>query len=165
MREPCSLFNDERCKALSPFSLMPPEEAKSAFRCRPEAKRHKKDYLCTRRVHNKAPPPFEMGKAFNYIGKSIVRHRYLWVIVFFIVVVGFLDPNSFWHRYEIQCQNDDLRSEIQKYEERYATDTRELQELESDPEAIERVARVNLYMKTADEDVYVINNNEVTSEN
>ncbi len=106
-----------------------------------------------------------MGKAFNYIGKSIVRHRYLWVIVFFIVVVGFLDPNSFWHRYEIQCQNDDLRSEIQKYEERYATDTRELQELESDPEAIERVARVNLYMKTADEDVYVINNNEVTSEN
>ncbi len=105
-----------------------------------------------------------MGKAIHYIGRSIVRHRYLWVIVFFIVVVGFLDPNSFWHRYEIQSQNDDLRTEIKKYEERYAADTHELNELDNDPEAIERVARVNLYMKTADEDVYIINNGEVTAE-
>ena len=29
-------------------------------------------------------------------------------------------------------------------------------ELESNPEAVERVARVDLYMKTANEDVYVL---------
>ena len=56
------------------------------------------------------------------------------------------------------AQNEQLRDEIKTYEERYQADSRELNELEHNPEAVERVARVNLYMKTANEDVYVIEN-------
>lgn len=97
-----------------------------------------------------------MGQKLKHAALSIIRQKYLWTIVAFIAIVGFLDANSFWHHYELKQQNDMLRTEIADYEARYAADTRALHELEHSQEAIERVARVNLYMKTEDEDVYVI---------
>lgn len=99
-----------------------------------------------------------MAKKLKRICLNLIHKKYLWTILFFIVVVGFVDPNSFWHRYEMHQQNEQLRDEIKTYEERYQADSRELNELEHNPEAVERVARVNLYMKTANEDVYIIEN-------
>ena len=55
-------------------------------------------------------------------------------------------------------RNEALRAEIKTFEDRYNADTHELNELEHNPEAMERVARVDLFMKTANEDVYVIEN-------
>ncbi len=97
-----------------------------------------------------------MGEKFKKIGKYIARHKYLCVILIFLVVVGFLDSNSFLYRYELYCHNEALRKEILKYEEIYAQDTRKLQELENNPMAVERVARMHLFMKTANEDVYIL---------
>ena len=97
-----------------------------------------------------------MGQTIKRVCISIFHKKYLWTIVAFAVIVGFLDPNSFWHRYEIHQQNEALRSEIKAFEDRYNADTQELNELEHNPEAVERVARVDLFMKTANEDVYVI---------
>lgn len=97
-----------------------------------------------------------MGKKLRNLGLSLLDHKYLWTILFFVLVVGFFDPNSFWHRYELHHENQQLRDQINELEERYQADTRELREIETSPEAVERVARVNLYMRTADEDVYVI---------
>ncbi len=97
-----------------------------------------------------------MGQRLKNFCWSLIHKKYLWTILFFIVVVGFVDPNSFWHRYEMHQQNEELRAEIKDFEDRYNADTHELNELEHNPEAVERVARVNLYMKTANEDVYVI---------
>ena len=70
--------------------------------------------------------------------------------------MGFLDPNSFLRLFELRRQNAALRAEIAEYEDRYNADTQALHDLMNNPEAVERVARVNLNMKTADEDVYVI---------
>ena len=42
------------------------------------------------------------------------------------------------------------------FEQKYNADTEALNDLLNSPEAVERVARVNLYMRTPDEDVYVI---------
>lgn len=97
-----------------------------------------------------------MGKKLKRIGLRILRQKYLWTILAFIGIVGFLDPNSLLHRYELHQQNNALRDEIAIYEDRYNTDARELRDLQHNQDAIERVARVNLYMKTADEDVFVI---------
>lgn len=97
-----------------------------------------------------------MGQTIKRVCISIFHKKYLWTIVAFAAIVGFLDPNSFWHRYEIHQQNEALRSEIKGFEDRYNADTHELNELEHNPEAVERVARVDLFMKTANEDVYVI---------
>lgn len=97
-----------------------------------------------------------MGKHLRRIGLVILRQKYFWSILLFVAWVGFLDENSFYHRYELDGENQALRSEIKQYEDRYNADTQELNDLQRNPEAVERVARVNLLMKTADEDVYVI---------
>ena len=97
-----------------------------------------------------------MGQKLKSFTLALIRKKYLWTIEHLIVVVGLLDPNSYWQLHELRAHNDGLRKEIQDYEERYNRDTKQLMELESNPEAVERVARVDLYMKTANEDVYVL---------
>ena len=100
-----------------------------------------------------------MGHRLQRIGWAILRQKYLWTILAFVALTGFIDPNSYYHRFELAKQNDELRDQIKMYEDRYKADTKALFELERSPEAVERVARVNLYMKTADEDVYVVETN------
>ena len=105
-----------------------------------------------------------MAKTVRRIFFGILHQKYLWTIVFFVAIVGFVDENSFWHRHELRMQNEELRQQIQEYTDRFNDDTHELEELEHNPDAVERVARVNLYMKTADEDVYVIEGDKVTEQ-
>lgn len=97
-----------------------------------------------------------MGHKLKRAVLLVIRQKYLWTILAFIAIVGFLDPNSFWRLFELRRQNAALRAEIAEYEDRYNADTQALHDLMNNPEAVERVARVNLNMKTADEDVYVI---------
>lgn len=97
-----------------------------------------------------------MGQRFKRVGMAILRQKYLWTILAFVALTGFIDPNSYYHRFKLEQENDELREQIKAYEDRYNADTKSLYELQRSPEAVERVARVNLYMKTADEDVYVV---------
>ena len=97
-----------------------------------------------------------MGQKLKRFGLSLIRQKYLWTILVFIAVVGFLDQNSMWRLHELRLQNEALREEIKQYEDRYNADSKALEDLLTNPEAVERVARVNLYMRTPDEDVYVI---------
>lgn len=97
-----------------------------------------------------------MSRILQIITYGVLHHKYLWTLLAFIVLVGFVDTNSFLRRYELHKQNEELRSEIAKFEEKYQHDSKELKELQGNPDAVERVARVNLYMKTANEDIYVI---------
>lgn len=97
-----------------------------------------------------------MGQKLKRFALGVLRQKYLWTLAAFVAIVGVLDDNSFLHRYELWQQNEDLRKEISELEVQFEADTQALNELENNPDAVERVARVNLYMKTADEDVYVI---------
>lgn len=95
-----------------------------------------------------------MGK-LNTIWKTIRKYKYFFVFGIFILVVGFLDENSFWNRYQHQQEIRELRDDIRRYTEQYERDTRELNNLETDPEAIRKIARERYYMKKDCEDVYV----------
>ena len=97
-----------------------------------------------------------MGQKLKRFGLTLIRQKYLWTILVFIAVVGFLDPNSICHLYQLRQQNQALRDEIAVSVQKYNVDTEALNDLLNSPEAVERVARVNLYMRTPDEDVYVI---------
>ncbi len=97
-----------------------------------------------------------MGKKFRKAIDVFWGHKYVWATVIFIVVVGYVSPNSFWNRYLLHKENEALREEIRKYEEAYERDSKEFHALETNPEAVERVARVRHFMKTENEDVYVI---------
>lgn len=97
-----------------------------------------------------------MGKKMNVVASHLRRHKYLWTTLVFLLIIGVLDENSLISRYQLHARNEATRAEIRKYEEQYLRDQRDLQEMQNSPDAVERVARMDLLMKTPDEDVYVI---------
>lgn len=97
-----------------------------------------------------------MGRHFSRLRRAIWRHKYFWTLLIFGGIVGFLDPNSLVHRHQLRADNEALREEIAQYDKRYAEDSRALHELQSSQDAIENVARVRLFMKTDNEDLYII---------
>ena len=97
-----------------------------------------------------------MGKKLNAVAGHLRRHKYLWTTLVFLLIIGVLDENSLISRYQLHARNEATRAEIRKYEEQYQRDQRDLHEMQNSPDAVERVARMHLLMKTPDEDVYVI---------
>lgn len=94
------------------------------------------------------------------------HYKYLIVMVLGVIVVGFLDENSFRKRIQYQMQISDMKKEIKRYNDQNAEDLRQLRELERDPTAIEKIARERYYMKADDEDIYVLSDDEnITSQN
>ena len=83
------------------------------------------------------------------------------VVIFFIVlIVGFIDDNSFMHRFDRRSRMGQLRSEIEAYKTQYETADRCLREMDSNPKAIEKMARERYFMKRPGEDVFVIRDEE-----
>lgn len=96
-----------------------------------------------------------MSKAINLLS-VIWNSRSLLATVFFVAVVGVLDENSVMNLIAQWNKNAELRAEIAQYEENYNTSITRLEQLSSSQEAVEEVARVNLFMKSNDEDVYIV---------
>ena len=99
-----------------------------------------------------------MKRILNHIWHFISHHAFFVTIVIFILVVGFLDANSFYHRFLHHKEIIHLQDEISNYEDQYNRDTKTLLELDSSPKAIERVARERYFMKKPNEDIYVFKN-------
>lgn len=97
----------------------------------------------------------KIDRTWNFT-KRLWRHKYFWVIVFFIVVVGFLDPNSYWQRYELNKQRNELKDEIKKYQDAYQKEQTQINMLKNNPQNITRMARERYLMKRTNEDVYLI---------
>lgn len=86
----------------------------------------------------------------------IRRHKYGVVIVIFALLIGVVGENSLWQRYKYRSELRHLRADIRKYTEMYEHDTRYLQEMNTNPELMTKIAREEYFMKTDDEDVFVI---------
>ena len=97
-----------------------------------------------------------MGKKLNIIWNMISHYKYVIVIVLGIVVVGFVDDNSFVQRVKYDLQISDIKDQIKAYDETYAKNAEALHELKRDPKTIEKIAREKYFMKTDDEDVFVL---------
>ncbi len=89
------------------------------------------------------------------IGLFIRRHKYLVVTVVFLLIWVLLDENSLIRRAMHQREIATLEAEIEKYTRQFEEDTRKLEELDSNPEAIEKIAREKYLMKTPDEDIFI----------
>ncbi len=89
------------------------------------------------------------------IWNFIRRHKYLITICAFVVIIGFLDENSMIRRIGYAREINQLQTEIEKYRAEYEENTRRLNELSTNPEAIEQIAREKYFMKKPNEDIYV----------
>ena len=94
------------------------------------------------------------------IWSFICRRKYLITVVAFAVIIGFLDENSLFRRLAYEREISQLKEEIEKYRADYEENTKRLTELNSNPDAIEQVAREKYLMKKPNEDIYVFEDNK-----
>lgn len=100
-----------------------------------------------------------MGKIFT-IWDFMGRHKYWIVILVFGVIIGILDENSMIRRIGYAREIIRLQDEIKQYRAEYEENTRRLNELTTNPEAIEQIAREKYLMKNPNEDIYVFDDKE-----
>ena len=100
-----------------------------------------------------------MGKIFT-IWDFMGRHKYWIVVLVFGVIIGFLDENSMIRRIGYAREIIRLQDEIEQYRSEYEENTRRLNELTTNPEAIEQIAREKYLMKKPNEDIYVFDDKE-----
>ena len=94
------------------------------------------------------------------IWSFICRRKYLITVVAFAVIIGFLDENSLFRRLAYEREISQLKEEIEKYRADYEENTKRLNGLNSNPDAIEQVAREKYLMKKPNEDIYVFEDNK-----
>ena len=94
------------------------------------------------------------------IWSFICRRKYLITVVAFAVIIGFLDENSLFRRLAYEREISQLKEEIEKYRADYEENTKRLNELNSNPDAIEQVAREKYLMKKPNEDICVFEDNK-----
>ncbi len=85
-----------------------------------------------------------------------IRGKYPITILAFGVFIGFVGDSSLINRYKQQQEITRLQMEIDEYNKEFEKDKKILNRLKTDPEAIKEIAREKYYMKTKDEDLFVI---------
>lgn len=101
-----------------------------------------------------------MNNRLNIIWNFISHYKYLIVIALGILIVGFIDENSFVQRVQYELQISDLKADIKKYNAQNEADTKRLREIRRNPKTIEKIARERYFMKADDEDIYVLSDDE-----
>lgn len=90
--------------------------------------------------------------------------KYAVVIVTAVVIVGLVDENSMWSHFRKKQKINELEIEIQRYKRQYERDRAQLRKLDTDPKAIEKIARERYFMKTENEDIFVLSDDMEASE-
>lgn len=92
---------------------------------------------------------------FHSFVEILGKYKYVVVLLIIILIVGFVDENSYWNRHARNIEIQKLREEISLYQNQYDEDTRKLKALDK-YENVERLAREKYLMKRDDEDVFII---------
>ncbi len=88
------------------------------------------------------------------------RGKYPITFLVFAVFIVFVGESSLINRFEQQKEIQRLEAEIEEHERKFDKDKETLDRLKNDPEAMKEVAREKYYMKKADEDLFVIEDEE-----
>ena len=92
----------------------------------------------------------------NLVWSFISHNKYWLVIIIGLLITRFLDGNSVMKRVKLEMQIRDLKEQIAKYNDQYASDQAKLKEIRMNPNAITKIARERYFMKADDEDIFVL---------
>lgn len=100
--------------------------------------------------------------------KTIIREiihvrsiKYVVVLAVGIAFIGFIGSNSVWAHFGYKSRINELQAEIDHYNSENRRDQEQIHQLQRDPKAMERIARERYYMKMADEDIFVLSDDNV----
>lgn len=95
-----------------------------------------------------------MGR-LNSIWIFIRQHKYAFAVIIFLLIIGVVDEDSLYVRYQRKMEISRLQEQIDKYQAQYEADTRQLNALLNNPKEVEKMARERYFMKRPNEDVFV----------
>ncbi|MBO4464609.1 MAG: septum formation initiator family protein [Prevotella sp.] len=86
--------------------------------------------------------------------------KYTVVCLVGVLIVGFLDENSVMSHLKNRQRISELEDEIEKYNADFRRDQSQIRELDRNPKAMEKIARERYFMKTDDEDIFVLSDDD-----
>lgn len=98
------------------------------------------------------------------VWEMLGRIKYLLIIIVMAVIIGILDDNSYYSRWQRRQRMSAYEEQITKLREQYETDSTYLHDLETNPAIVERLARERYFMHRDGEDVFIINEEPVATE-
>lgn len=87
---------------------------------------------------------------------GLFKNKYFLATVAFVVYMLFFDKNDLFSQFQYYQQVHKLKQEREFYQKETDEVNSELQELDSNPQMLEKYAREKYLMKRSNEDVYVI---------
>jgi cell division protein FtsB len=111
-------------------------------------------------LHTKRKKSMKKMKSLLLRIYHIPALKYIVVALIAVVLIGFVDENSVWSHLRNKQRISELEGEIEQYTERWHQDQEKIRTLDSDPKAIEKIARERYFMKADDEDVFVLSDDE-----
>jgi cell division protein FtsB len=94
----------------------------------------------------------------------VLKNKYVFTTLIFIVWLSFFDKNDFISEYSYRQQLKSLKKDEKYYLDEIKDNKERLNELMSSPANLEKFAREKYLMKKDNEDVFVIVNNEPAKE-
>ncbi|MBQ1828621.1 MAG: septum formation initiator family protein [Prevotella sp.] len=88
--------------------------------------------------------------------------KYALVTLVAVILIGFVDENSVWHHFQNKQKISELQDEIKQYLDEHERNKEQIEKLESNPKAIEKIARERYFMKADDEDIFVLGDDQKT---
>ena len=103
-----------------------------------------------------------MKKLKNFLIRvyHIKALKYVVVALVAIVLIGFVDENSVWSHLRNKQRINELEQEIKQYTDQYNHDQKQIHMLDSDPKAMQKIARERYFMKADDEDIFVLSDDQ-----
>ncbi len=87
---------------------------------------------------------------------GFLKNKYFISFAAFCVIVLFLDKNDFFTQYERRKELRELQQSKKHYTAEIASERKELQALETNPAAVEKVAREKHLMKRDNEELFLV---------
>jgi cell division protein FtsB len=92
----------------------------------------------------------------NFYSKFKYSIKYMVALGIFIAMIGFVGEHCLRERYKRKVEITELQMKIREQKQKFNKDNKELERLKKDPEAVRKVAREKYFMKTSNEDVFII---------
>ncbi len=86
----------------------------------------------------------------------VLRNRYIFSSLLFLIWISFFDRNNFITQYEYRKDLTKLKSEKQYLNNEILKNKTALDELIKSPESLEKFAREKYFMKKDEEDIFVM---------
>ena len=86
---------------------------------------------------------------------KFLSNKYVWVLLFFVVWMLFLDNYSYFDHRILNNEIEELEDNSEYYKEEIKKDKEQIKQLKN-PTQIEKYAREKYYMKKDSEDIYII---------